>query len=364
MNESFAFHLLNRLPGCGAKTIQFLVGAFGSAQAAWEALESDWIALGQPRLATIASSRSNVDIEKERLLLETSQITVIPFTDPDFPALLAEIPDPPALLYIRGAYRDWNTKPHIAIVGSRKSTAYGRQVTEELSRALAQAGYTVVSGLAFGIDAIAHRATLEAHGSTIAILGSGIDDASISPQSHLNLAHDILETGSLISELGPGTTASVGTFPARNRIMAGMCQGTIVVEAAEDSGSLITARLALDYNREVFAVPGSIFSPASTGTHRLLKEGAKLVTGIQDILSELGNNILDHEKNSKVDTPAPVLDTDEETIYRLLSHEGIHIDKLITLARLEAMRVNMILTKLELRGLAKNIGNLHYTRGR
>lgn len=364
MNESLAFHLLNRLPGCGAKTIRFLVGAFGSAQAAWEALESDWIALSQPRLATIASSRSNVDIEKERLLLEASQITVIPFTDPDFPALLAEIPDPPALLYIRGAYRDWNTKPHIAIVGSRKSTAYGRQVTEELSRALAQAGYTVVSGLAFGIDAIAHGATLEAHGSTIAILGSGIDDASISPQSHLNLAHDILETGSLISELGPGTTASVGTFPARNRIMAGMCQGTIVVEAAEDSGSLITARLALDYNREVFAVPGSIFSPASTGTHRLLKEGAKLVTGIQDILSELGNNILDHEKNSKVDTPAPVLDTDEETIYRLLSHEGIHIDKLITLARLEAMRVNMILTKLELRGLAKNIGNLHYTRGR
>lgn len=364
MNESLAFHLLNRLPGCGAKTIRFLVGAFGSAQAAWEALESDWIALGQPRLATIASSRSNVDIEKERLLLEASQITVIPFTDPDFPALLAEIPDPPALLYIRGVYRDWNTKPHIAIVGSRKSTAYGRQVTEELSRALAQAGYTVVSGLAFGIDAIAHGATLEAHGSTIAILGSGIDDASISPQSHLNLAHDILETGSLISELGPGTTASVGTFPARNRIMAGMCQGTIVVEATEDSGSLITARLALDYNREVFAVPGSIFSPASTGTHRLLKEGAKLVTGIQDILSELGNNILDHEKNSKVDTAAPVLDTDEETIYRFLSHEGIHIDKLITLARLEAMRVNMILTKLELRGLAKNIGNLHYTRGR
>lgn len=364
MNESLAFHLLNRLPGCGAKTIRFLVGAFGSAQAAWEALESDWIALGQPRLATIASSRSNVDIEKERLLLEASQITVIPFTDPDFPALLAEIPDPPALLYIRGVYRDWNTKPHIAIVGSRKSTAYGRQVTEELSRALAQAGYTVVSGLAFGIDAIAHGATLEAHGSTIAILGSGIDDASISPQSHLNLAHDILETGALISELGPGTTASVGTFPARNRIMAGMCQGTIVVEATEDSGSLITARLALDYNREVFAVPGSIFSPASTGTHRLLKEGAKLVTGIQDILSELGNNILDHEKNSKVDTAAPVLDTDEETIYRFLSHEGIHIDKLITLARLEAMRVNMILTKLELRGLAKNIGNLHYTRGR
>ncbi|MFA9262295.1 MAG: DNA-processing protein DprA [Undibacterium sp.] len=361
MNESFAFHLLNRLPGCGAKTIRSVVGAFGSAQAAWEAPESDWAALGQPRLATIASSRSSVDIEKERLLLEVNQITVIPFTDPDFPTLLAEIPDPPALLYIRGNYRAWNTKPHIAIVGSRKSTAYGRQVTQELTRALAKAGYTIVSGLAFGIDAIAHGATLEAHGSTVAILGSGIDDASVSPQSHLNLAHDILETGALISELGPGTTASVGTFPARNRIMAGLCQGTIVIEASEDSGSLITARLALDYNREVFAVPGSIFSPASTGTHRLLKEGARLVTGIQDILSELGNTLI---ASSEENTPIPILDVDEETVYQLLSHEGIHIDKLITLARLEAMRVNMILTKLELRGLAKNIGNLHYTRGR
>lgn len=365
MNESLAFHLLNRLPGCGAKTIRFLVGVFGSAQTAWEAPQSDWAALNQPRLATIGNSRENVDIRKEEVLLEASQITVVPFTDSNFPKLLAEIADPPALLYIRGNYRDWNTRPHIAIVGSRKSTAYGKQVAEELSRALAKAGYTTVSGLAFGIDAIAHEATLEANGTTLAILGSGIDDHSISPQSHLTLAHDILKTsGALISELGPGTTASVGTFPARNRIMAGLCQGTIVIEAAEDSGSLITARLALDYNREVFAVPGSIFSPASTGTHRLLKEGAKLVTGIQDILSELGEIQLSDDEVPKPTTPAPVLDTDEAIVYQLLSHEGIHIDKLIALARLEAMRVNMILTKLELRGLAKNIGNLHYTRGR
>lgn len=363
MNESFAFHLLNSLPGCGAKTIRFLVGVFGSAEAAWEAPESDWIALNQPRLAAIASERRNADMERERLLLETNQIAVIAFTDPEFPALLAEISDPPALLYVRGTYRDWNMRPHIAIVGSRKSTSYGRQVTEELSRALAKAGYTVVSGLAFGIDAIAHEATLEADGSTIAVLGSGIDDASISPQSHLRLAHNIVENGMLISELGPGTTASVGTFPARNRIMAGLCRGVIVVEAAEESGSLITARLALDYNREVFAVPGSIFSPASTGTHLLLKQGAKLVTGIQDVLSELDGSVAPTEEASQK-KELPTLDADEERIYGALTHEGLHIDNIIAAARLETMRVNTILTKLELRGLAKNIGNMHYTRGR
>jgi len=363
MNESLAFHLLNSLPGCGAKTIRFLVGHFGSAEAAWEVPDEVWRALGQPRLATMAAARTGINTEEETTRLEASQITVIPFTDPNFPTLLAEIPDAPALLYARGKYRTWNTDPLIAIVGSRKSTQYGRQVTEELARALAHAGYTIVSGLAFGIDGIAHAATLEAEGQTLAVLGSGIDDASLSPQSHLRLAHDIIETGALLSEFGPGTTASIGTFPARNRIMAGLCCGTIVVEAAEDSGSLITARLALDYNREVFAVPGSIFSPASSGTHLLLKQGAKLVTGIQDILSELEGSIAPAQEDSHK-ASLPALDPDEQSVYDRLSHEGLHIDNLIAAVRLETMRVNMILTKLELRGLAKNIGNMHYTRGR
>lgn len=363
MNESFAFHLLNTLPGCGAKTLRFLVGTFGSAKAAWEAPESAWLAFGQPRLAAIAAARAGVNPDKEASLLETNQIAAVPFTDSNFPALLSEISDPPALLYVRGNYREWESDTLIALVGSRKSTQYGKQVTEELARALSRAGYTIVSGLAFGIDGIAHTATLETHGKTLAILGSGIDDASISPQSHLNLAHDILETGALISELGPGTNASTGTFPARNRIMAGLCRGVIVIEAAEESGSLITARLALDYNREVFAVPGSIFSPASTGTHLLLKQGAKLVTGIQDILSELEGSVAPIKSISQKQE-APVLEPDEQRVYEALTHEGLHIDNLIATVRLETMRVNMILTKLELRGLAKNIGNMHYTRGR
>lgn len=362
MNESLAFHLLNRLPGCGAKTLRFLVGNFGSARAAWEATDADWEALRQPRLIPMVASRTGIDPTTEATKLAESEISVIPFTDPVFPTLLAEIPDAPALLYVRGAFRGWNEQPLIAIVGSRKFTAYGKQVANELARSLSQAGYGVVSGLAFGIDAIAHEATLEARGTTLAVLGSGIDDASISPQSHLRLAQEVMKNGVMLSELAPGTPASVGTFPARNRIMAGMCQGTIVVEAAEESGSLITARLALDYNRTVFAVPGSIFSPASAGTHTLLKEGARLVTGVQDILDELGTRTDASRSTTDSETVPTDLDPDELAIYQALSHEGLHIDKLITLVRLETMRVNMALTRLELRGLAKNIGNMHYIR--
>lgn len=364
MDESLAFHLLNRLPGVGAKTLRFIVGHFGSARAAWEASDQDWVSLGQPRLATIAEERKNLDPQSEAFRLREKDIIVIPFSDPAFPSLLAEIPDAPAILYVRGAFREWNERPLIAIVGSRKFTHYGKQVANELARSLSQAGYIVVSGLAFGIDKIAHEAALESQGTTVAVLGSGIDDPTISPQTHLTLAHEILGRGALLSELTPGTPPSVGTFPARNRIMAGMCQGTIVVEAAEESGSLITARLALDYNRAVFAVPGSIFSPASTGTHALLKEGARLVTGVQDILDELGTVATVSGRAGLAEVVPTDLDPDEQAIYQALSHEGLHIDKLITLVRLETTRVNMTLTRLELRGLAKNIGNMHYTRGR
>ncbi len=364
MNESLAFHLLNRLPGVGAKTLRFLTGHFGSAIAAWKATNDEWNSLGQPRLSAIAAERKHLDPEAEEAGLVENGIEVIPFSDPAFPTLLSEIPDAPALLYVRGTYHKWNEQPLIAIVGSRKFTSYGKQVANELARSLSKAGYTIVSGLAFGIDKIAHEATLEAGGITIAVLGSGIDDPTISPQTHLTLGQEILTRGAVLSELAPGTPPAVGTFPARNRIMAGMCRGTIVVEAAEESGSLITARLALDYNRAVFAVPGSIFSPASVGTHALLKEGARLVTGVQDILDELGTGLNSiSEPTTAIATPAD-LDPDEQTIYQALSHEGLHIDKLTVLVRLETMRVNMALTRLELRGLAKNIGNMHYTRGR
>jgi DNA processing protein len=362
MNESLAFHLLNRIPGCGAKTLRLAVSHFGSAQAAWEAPATAWSPVGEQTrfpYTTLEVARQSLDPTEEACALVTAGIEVIPFTSESFPKLLHETPAPPALLYARGGFRGWNTRPCIAVVGSRKCTGYGRQATEELSRALSAAGCLVVSGLAFGIDSIAHEAALEEGGTTVAVLGSGIDDRSLSPQSRLALGQRITESGALLSEYAPGTPPTTGTFPARNRIIAGMTQGTLVVEAAEDSGSLITARLALDYNRSVFAVPGSIFSSASSGTHALIKEGAALVTGISDILETLGVS-----GNAGIPEVEETVSPEEARVLALLSREPLHVDKLIALARLDTTQVSRVLTTLELRGLVKNIGNMHYIRVR
>lgn len=364
MHESLYFHLLNLLPGCGGKTVREAVARFGSAQAAWQASEADWQAVkfvSRFNPVGIDVKRAAIHPEKEIEKLESSNITILPFTDPDFPTLLHEIPNPPALLYMRGNWHQWNQMPCIAIVGSRDYSPYGRQVAEELSRELARAGVVIVSGLAFGIDSLAHEGALASDMPTVAILGGGVDDASIAPQSHLRLAQSVLKNGTLISEYAPGTPATTGTFPARNRIIAGMTLGTIVVEAREESGSLITARLALDFNREVFAVPGSIFSSLSVGTHTLLKQGAKLVTGVQDILNEVQLETLAIPGNTE---PARVIELseDEAAILKCLSRDGLHIDKVLEASRLETTKGSALITRLEMRGLIKNIGNMQYIK--
>lgn len=363
MNEAFFFHLLNKIPGCGGKTIRAAVAHFGSAEKAWNASEAEWQAVeARFNPAGLDTKRAAIDPKLEAQKLESSGITVVPFTDPLFPVLLQEIPNPPALLYMRGNWTGWNETPCVAIVGSRDYSPYGKQVAEELSRELARAGVAIISGLAFGIDSLAHEGALTAEMPTGAILGGGIDDASIAPQSHLRLAQQILQTGSLLSEYPPGTTPGAGTFPARNRIIAGMTLGTIVIEAKEGSGSLITARLALDFNREVFAVPGSIFSPLSIGTNTLLKEGAKLVTGVQDILNELNLEDLQQPKAALSEKPSIPLSTEEQKILACLSRDGLHIDKVMEISKLETTRGASLLTKLEMRGLVKNIGNMQYIK--
>lgn len=364
MNEAFYFHLLNSLPGCGSKTLREAVAHFGSAKAAWEASETEWEDIkfaSRFNPTGIDTKRALIDPKLEAEKLISSAITVLPFTDPDYPVLLQEIPSPPALLYLRGRWRQWNEKPCIAVVGSRDYSPYGKQVAEELSRELSRAGITIVSGLAFGIDSLAHEGALLAEMPTVAILGGGIDDASIAPQSHLRLAHSILQHGTLISEYAPGTPPTTGTFPARNRIIAGMTLGTVVIEAKEESGSLITARLALDFNREVFAVPGSIFSPLATGSNNLLKQGAKLVTGVQDILNELQLEAFPSQAET-ASTPLTHLNEEEQKIIDCLSRDPLHIDKVLEVSRLETTRGSALLTKLEMRGLIKNIGNMQYIR--
>lgn len=366
-------YALSLIPGIGSQTLRSLMRHFGSPEALWAA---DTAALrtvpglGPKTAAALSAGRSASRPDEAWADLTRQEIDVLAFTDPRYPRLLNEIPDGPVLIFVRGTYA-WEEKPLIAIVGARKFTSYGEQAALRFAADLAHAGYVVVSGLAFGIDSIAHRGALEAGGETLAVLAGGIDETSVAPRSHLPLARAITGHGALISEYPPGTPPAAGTFPARNRIMAGMCRGTIVIEAAEQSGTLITARLALEYNREVFAVPGSIFSPVSIGTHALIRSGAKITTSVQDILEEFP---LPDPSTERVGilSPASVashassssssLNEDETQVLATLSHEPCHVDKIIKLTTLETPRVISALALLEIRGFARNIGGMHYIK--
>jgi DNA processing protein len=273
-----------------------------------------------------------------------------------YPYLLTKIFDPPPFLYYRGLLPDKNDVL-VAIVGSRACTAYGRQVAEDLAFKLAKEGLVIVSGLALGIDSIAHQATLDAGGRTIAVLGSGLD--CISPRSHYHLAEEIVRKGgALISEFAPQTPPLPVHFPQRNRIIAGMSQATIVVEAAYDSGALITARFALEQGREVFAVPGPIYSPNSEGTNGLIKSGAYPVTSFKDVLEVLKIKPRSTEKRKR----ALNLTKEEETLLALLSAEPISIDKMKKISRLDIAVISATLVMLEIKGLVKNLGGGWYTK--
>lgn len=365
MHSTAILYALSLIPGIGNKTLRDLIVHFGTAEAIWEANEKSLLAidgLGPITVAALINKRRSLQPDEEWKKITDQGISILAFTDELYPRLLKEIPDAPMILFTRGNY-NWEDKPLISLVGTRKFTSYGKQAAERLTADLAHAGYVIVSGLAFGIDSIAHLAALEAGSETLAILGSGIDDASISPQSHLPLARAVAHSGALVSEYLPGSKANEGTFPARDRIIAGMTLGTIVIEAPEKSGALITARLALDYNREVFAVPGSIFSPASLGTNYLIKAGAKIVTSVQDILEELP--LAHSQKNTPKEMPLPAhlhLSLEEEKVLKLLSHEPLHVDKIIKEARLETSSANSVLTLLEIKGLIRNVGGMHYIR--
>lgn len=360
--ELFFLNALRSLPAVGDKTLRALVGHFGSAQAAWESpAHSSIPGIGKAAAEALSKKESFVHPEKSWEHLGKEAIRILHEDDPLYPALLREIPDRPLILYVRGSY-DWSLeKPSIAIVGSRKFTPYGEQAATRLSYDLAKAGCVIVSGLAFGIDKAAHLGALEADGETLAVLASGIDDAGISPRSHASLGKRVAENGALVSEFPPGTVPLPAFFLMRNRIVAGLTQGTIVIEAAESSGSLVTASLALDYNREVFAVPGSIFSPASAGTHSLLRRGAKLVTSARDVLEEL-SLALPEETRGLPEVAVAGLSPQEEALLRALSHEPLHINQLLRITALTAAEIQAALSLLELRGLAKNIGSMQYRR--
>lgn len=352
---------LHIIYGLGSKRLRQLTNHFQSSEEIWQAPFTDLVeaGIGEVLAAKIVSERQNIDPDEEMQKLANENIMVFSDKDASYPVLLKEIPDNPPLIYMKGNL-DCLDYPLIAVVGSRKLTSYGIQAASGLSRDLAKRGVCVVSGLAFGVDACAHRGALASKGKTIAVLGNSLDGESIAPRSNFNLAQDILAGGGLlISEFPLRTSATKGTFPARNRIMAGISKGTLVIEAAEKSGSLITANLALDYNREVFSVPGSIFSPQSTGTNALIKRGAKMVCNINDIIEELR---LDNVGESTPKNINLELSDNEKIICNALSHESIHIDIITKLTKLETSTISATVAILEIKGIIKNVGGQNYIR--
>jgi DNA processing protein len=293
--------------------------------------------------------------------LDKEEIDVLSIENVAYPKLLKKIYDPPQLLYSKGKL-EAKDEFSLAVVGTRKYSAYGQQVTEEVTRDLAHAQLTIVSGLALGIDALAHNAALNAGGRTIAVLGSGLDKENIYPTSNRYLADKIIASGgAIISEFPIGTRPLRHHFPQRNRIIAGLSLGTLVIEAGEKSGALITARHALDQNREVFAIPGNIYSPVSYGPNDLIKQGARVVTGAGDIIETLDlAQVTTHIQSQEIIPET----AEEEMILGHLSHESLHVDELVRLTELNAAAVNATLTVMEMKGMVKNLGNMQYVLAR
>jgi len=300
--------------------------------------------------------RDNFDINKAEQLLDAQQISIVTIAHEGYPDLLKKISDPPYALFVRGILHP--DIPRLAVVGTRNMTHYGKHITEELIAPLTEYHIEIVSGLARGIDSVAHMTTLKHGGVTSAVLGAGVDDASIYPRAHYRLVHDIIESGgAVISEYPPGTEPNTYTFPKRNRIIAGMSLATMVIEADEKSGALITSTCALEYGRDVYAVPHALTSPTGRGPNKLIKDGAYLVRNADDIIA--GLNITEFERQVQVRKYIPE-NPHEASILTILSLEPLHIDAITRKSNLPAPQVIAILTILEMRGRVKNMGNMTY----
>ncbi|MCS6963160.1 DNA-processing protein DprA [Thermoflexus sp.] len=351
--------VFNRVMGIGPARLRALLQYFGDLRTAWEADEGAWRAAGldQRTIRNLAEARRRLHPDREREQLERSGAMAFTWEDPAYPLLLRRIPDPPPVLFVRGHLAEAD-RWALAIVGTRRPTAYGRQATEWFSGELARAGIPIVSGLARGIDAIAHEAALRAGGRTIAVLPCGVD--RVYPLEHARLAARILESGALVSELPLGAPAEPGNFPARNRLISGLAVGVLVVEAGAASGALITASHAAEQGREVFAIPGSVFSPASQGTNRLIRDGATPVTSPQELLEALNWSTAAQQVEAQLQLPA---DPIEARLLEVLSREPQHIDDIARAAGLPVAQVSSALTMMELKGMARHLGAMHYVRG-
>ena len=347
----------------GAVRFRRLLSYFPNMEEAYRANSADLLQAGieEKIVSEFIAARSGLSPEKLMEEVLAAGISLLTINDKEYPERLRQIYDAPVLLYFRGSMAELGNFP-LAIVGTRKISHYGRMVAPKIAGELAEQGIAIVSGLAYGIDSLAHEAALKAGGKTVAVLGSGIDDQSVYPPPNLRLARQIIDSGgALISEYPPRTPPLRQNFPHRNRIISGMSLGVLVVEADLESGSLITAKLALDQNRDVFAVPGSIFSSASVGPNNLIKMGAKLVSSSSDILEALNlSEALSYKENKKIlpDTP------NEAKVLERLSYEPLHIDQLVVLNGLDAPAIASTLTFMEMKGKVLNLGGMNYVLAR
>jgi DNA processing protein len=349
-------------PGVGPKTFQSLVEYFGSAETASAAAPSELrkvSGIGPKLMRAILDTRTNTDIEAELQLCAERQVAVVAMDSEGYPRPLQEIHTPPIVLFVRGELQPNDTLA-IAIVGTRHASSYGVRQAERLAAGLSRAGLTIVSGMARGIDAAAHRGALQAGGRTIAVLGCGV--LNVYPPEHADLADQIRQCGALISEAPPRSQPHSGMFPQRNRLISGLSLGVIVVEAAQRSGALISAEHAMEQGREVFAVPGPIDSRTSRGCHQLIRDGAKLVETVDDVLEELGPLVEATPRNDGrvVRHPAELqLNVQEQAVLDATTTEPVSIDQVVVRSGLPVQRVLATLSVLEMRHLIRRVsGNL------
>ncbi|MBL8164296.1 MAG: DNA-protecting protein DprA [Anaerolineae bacterium] len=358
MSDSKYWLGLSLVPEIGAKRIALLADRFGDLGRAWSASEQQLIQAGLERQPTtnLLQTRKRLNLDEEMRKVERFGAWIVTLADDDYPTPLKELGDAPPVLYVRGSLIPQDDRA-LSMVGTRKATPYGRDAAHHLAKQLAAHDVTVISGLAHGIDSAAHRGALDGRGRTIAVMGCGID--KVYPADNQKLAQEIIENGALVSEFPLGTPPEARNFPRRNRVISGLALGVLVVEAPEKSGALITATVAAEQGREVFAVPGNIFNPNSAGTNRLIQDGAKLVAQVEDILAELN---IAHERSetrlvAERIAPASAL---EEQLLEYLGFDPIHVDDLVRQSGLTVAIVNSTLTILELKGLARTVGHMQY----
>lgn len=342
------------IPGIGRVRLGRLLEYFGDLEEAWHADLAELLAAGLDHKSAniILARRPRIELDRVIDKLDRHNVKALTQNDPLFPRRLKEIYDAPMVLYVRGTLTpddEWA----LGVVGTRQATNYGREVTRQLAADLARNKVTIISGLARGIDSIAHRAALTAGGRTIAVFACGLD--MVYPAENQELAQDIMKNGALVSDYPLGTRPKAENFPRRNRVISGMSLGVLVTEAIEKSGAMITANLALQQDREVFAVPGSIFSAASRGSNLLIRAGAKAVLDVNDILEELNLNIVPQQ----LELVLPQNDN-ESLLLRYLSLEPLHIDELCRYSSLPTPIVSSTLTMMELKGMVIQQGNMNY----